>query len=494
MLEKIDLTKSMSKSEYRTLSSALDERLALLQRECRSAGIPIIILFEGLGASGKGTLISSLIEPLDPRGFSVFTIQRPDENERMHPYLWRFWTRLPANGQIAIFDRSWYRRVQIDHFDTPLSELQLAQTYQEINSFEELLIHGGTLILKFFLHISKKEQKKRFDKLSESKETAWRVTKEDLRHNRHYEEFLRINDEMLSHTDTELCPWTIIEATDKEYASVKMKNTVIRRIQEALDTLQSAPAHPLPLPTALAEEYRPTVLAGVDLSKTLTRDEYKDRLDSLQKRLSTLHSELYRRRIPVVLAFEGWDAGGKGGAIKRLTQALDPRGYIVHPVSSPNDLEKSHHYLWRFWQYMPKDGHITIFDRSWYGRVMVERIEGFCKEEEWKRAYKEINEMEANLVHAGAIVLKFWMHIDKNEQEKRFRERQENPAKQWKITDEDWRNRAKWDLYEPAVDEMLLRTSTPEAPWIIVEGNSKYYARIKVLETVIHAIEKRLDC
>lgn len=491
MLEKIDLSKAMSKEEYRSVRDMLDEQLSLLQRECRQAQLPVIILFEGWGAAGKGTLISRLIEPLDPRGFSVYTIQREDENEKRHPYLWRFWTKLPADGQIAIFDRSWYRRVQIDHFHDSLSETELSQAYQEINSFEELLIRGGAVIIKFFLHLSKKEQKKRFNALLSSEETAWRVTKEDLNHNRHYDEYLRLNDEMLGHTDTELAPWTIIEATDRQYAVAKMKSVVIARLREALQKQQAASS--AALPTATEAAYRPCVLGGVDLSKSLTREEYKEKLEKLQAKLSRLHSELYLKRIPVVLAFEGWDAGGKGGAIKRLTHALDPRGYVVHPVSAPNDIEKAHHYLWRFWQAMPKDGHITIFDRSWYGRVMVERIEGFCSENEWKRAYKEINEMEENLVHSGAIVLKFWMQIDKDEQERRFKERQENPAKQWKITDEDWRNREKWDQYEIAVDEMLLRTSTANAPWIIVEGNCKYYARIKVLETVIEAIEKRLQ-
>ena len=225
----------------------------------------------------------------------------------------------------------------------------------------------------------------------------------------------------------------------------------------------------------------------------MTKQEYQKRLKELQKKLTKLHSELYRQRIPVILAFEGWDAGGKGGAIKRLTQAMDPRGYAVTPISAPNDIEKSMHHMWRFWTAVPKAGHVGIFDRSWYGRVMVERLEGFCSENEWRRAYKEINNMEASWANSGAIVLKFWMHIDKDEQERRFTERQNTPDKQWKITDEDWRNRAKWDQYEVAVDEMLVRTSTTYAPWIIVEANSKYYARIKVLETVVDAIEKRLE-
>ena len=234
------------------------------------------------------------------------------------------------------------------------------------------------------------------------------------------------------------------------------------------------------------------MLDAVDLSKSLTKSVYKKELADLQKRMALLHSELYRRRIPVVIGFEGWDAGGKGGAIHRLTQTMDPRGYEVIPTSAPNDIEKAHHYLWRFWNHMPKAGHVAIFDRTWYGRVMVERIEGFCTENEWRRAYSEINRMEAQLADAGAIVLKFWLHIDKDEQKKRFEERMEDPNKQWKITDEDWRNREKWDDYVKAVDEMILRTSTTYAPWIVVEGNDKLYARIKVLRTVVEAIEKRV--
>ena len=240
------------------------------------------------------------------------------------------------------------------------------------------------------------------------------------------------------------------------------------------------------------DPYRTTVLAGINPQQPMTKEVYKKRLNELQNRLALLHSEIYQKRIPVVIAFEGWDAGGKGGAIKRLTEYLDPRGYEVIPTAAPNDIEKAHHYLWRFWEAMPKAGHIAIFDRTWYGRVMVERIEKLCSEDEWKRAYKEINEMETHLANFGAVVLKFWLHIDKDEQERRFNERMNTPEKQWKITDEDWRNREKWPQYEIAVDEMILRTSTNYAPWIIVEGNNKYYARIKVLETVVEALEKRL--
>lgn len=496
MLEKIDLSKKMSKKEFNTLMRELDAKLGRLQRICKEKRIPVIIAVEGFGAAGKGTMINRLIEPLDPRGFKVYTTQSETENEHYHPFLWRFWNMMPGKGRISILDRSWYRILLNDRFDGKTDAKSLATAADEINSFEKLLTDDHIVLIKFFLIISQKEQKKRLKKLAESKETAWRVTDSDWKRCEHYDEYFRLTEEALQKTDRDNAPWTIIESEDREYAAAKVISTVVKRLEDAIADADRRAK----LPRASVEEsaqifpdaFRASALAGIDLSKTLTKEQYQKQLKELQKKLSRLHGELYQRRIPVVLAFEGWDAGGKGGAIKRLTQALDPRGYEVHPVSAPNDLEKSHHYLWRFWTAVPKAGHIAIFDRSWYGRVMVERLEGFCSEDEWRRAYKEINNMEECWANSGCIVLKFWMQIDKNEQERRFTERQENPDKQWKITDEDWRNRAKWDQYEVAVDEMLVRTSTTYAPWIIVEANSKYYARIKVLKTVVDAIEQYL--
>lgn len=510
MLEKIDLTKKLGNREFKKVMEPLALRLGGLQRECRDRKIPVIIVFEGFGAAGKGTLINELIQPLDPRGFNVYAINGESAEEQLRPFLWRFWTKTPENGRIAIFDRSWYRRVLIDRFDKRTTQRQLSYAYNEIVSFEQQLSDGGNVILKFFLDISKKEQEKRFEKMLSSKETAWKVSKGDLKRNKYFNEYKRMNEEMLQKTDTDFAPWTIIEAMDREYATVKILHTVVKRLEHHLASLKAAEKDKTDKSLEAAKQtgaedgrsvvedkksetvFKSSVLSSVDLNLTYTKDEYKVKLEPLQKRLALLHSEIYRRRIPVVLGFEGWDAGGKGGAIKRVTQCLDPRGYAVQPTAAPNDIEKAHHYLWRFWQTFPKAGHISLYDRTWYGRVMVERIEGFCSTQEWNRAYKEINDMEGNLAHDGAVILKFWMQIDKEEQERRFKERLETPEKQWKITEEDWRNREKWDDYEAAVDEMLIRTSTTYAPWIIVEGNCKYYARIKVLETLVHALEERI--
>lgn len=504
MLEKIDLSRKAEKEVYRQAKETYGPRLGWAQRRLKEAGIPVLILFDGMDAAGKGTQINRLIQFLDPRGFDVYASSRVTEDEAMRPFLWRFWTLMPENGRIAVFDRSWYRKVREDRFEGRTAKKELAEAFRDICSFEKQLTDSKAVIIKLFLYISREEQKKRFKKLEESGETAWRVTKEDWKRNEDYDRYLKINEEMLERTDTEYAPWTIIEATDKSYGAMKILKTVTETLEDALakmaeeerlkeekkksaETLLKAGENP-----AENSRYQNGVLSGIDLSKTMTREAYKKEIDRLQKKLELLHSELYRLRIPVVLGFEGWDAGGKGGAIRRLTSHLDPRGYQVCPTAAPNDVEKKHHYLWRFWNRMPKAGHIAIFDRTWYGRVMVERIEGFCREEEWRRAYQEINEMESHLVNAGAVVLKFWLQIDKDEQKRRFEERMRIPEKQWKITDEDWRNREKWDQYELAVNEMLVRTSTTYAPWIVVEGNCKYYARVKVLRTVVEALEKKI--
>ena len=492
MLEKVDLSKKLSKEEYKEKMPQLEAQLGRLQRECKSLGIPIMIVFEGFGASGKGLQIGRLIQSMDPRGFEVHPIKKETEEERMHPFMWRFWTKTPARGRIAIFDGSWYRRVLIDRFEKRTKNKELTDAFHSINSFEEQLSEDGTLIIKLLLDIDKKEQKKRFEKLEKNKETAWRVTQGDKERNVHYDEYAAMMEDMLFKTDTDYAPWTIIESMDKRFATFKIYSTVIKAMTEQIEKARQEKPSPVHEEGESGKELQVSILSGTDLSLHYTKEEYKEKLEKLQKKMEKLHGELYRRRIPVVLGFEGWDAGGKGGAIKRLTERMDARGYVVNPTASPNDIEKAHHYLWRFWRAMPKDGHVAIFDRTWYGRVMVERIEGFCTTEEWKRAYKEINDMERDLYNAGAIVIKFWMHIDKDEQERRFKERQENPEKQWKITDEDWRNREKWDQYEDAVNEMLMRTSTDYAPWMVIEGNDKYYARVKVLRTVVDAIEARL--
>ena len=432
MLEKLDLTKTLSKSEYKEKIMELEPKIGKLQRECKDLGIPVMITFEGYDAAGKGVQIGELIKALDPRGFEVHAVKKETEEEQMHPFLWRFWTKMPSKGRIAIYDSSWYRKVLIDRFEKKTKKKEVADAYRSICSFEEQLTDDGMVLIKIFLAIDKKEQKKRLEKLLSSKETSWRVSEGDLKRNKEFGEYEAINEEMLMRTDTEYAPWNIVEAVDRRFATAKIYAIVARtlagkveevRRKERLGQFKEEEMAEPEKETAQDKKLTESILAKADLSLSYSKEEYRKRLEQLQKKMEKLHGELYRRRIPVVLGFEGWDAGGKGGAIKRLTQKMDPRGYVVHPTASPNDIERAHHYLWRFWVDMPKAGHITIFDRTWYGRVMVERIEGFCTKQEWQRAYKEINDMEHDLASAGAVVLKFWMQIDKDEQERRFRAR-----------------------------------------------------------------------
>jgi len=494
MLENIDLSRKVPKAGYKQAKDDVDLNLSVLDRGAREAGFPVIIIFEGWDAAGKGTLINELILPLDPRGFAVRSTLAPNQEEAMRPFLWRFWTKTPARGRIAIFDRSWYRRVLNERVDGDVRGASLQQACDDIVSFERQLADDGNLIIKFFLHISKEEQKKRFAKLRRNPTTAWRVTKEDLKRQKQYREYLAATEEMLAGTDSDFAPWTVIEANNQRFATLKIFKTVINALAAGLERArpQAKPRRKASAAGNLPDALNASVLDKVDLSLSLERETYKKRLKRAQRRARELEHEIYMRRIPVVVVYEGWDAAGKGGNIRRLTQNLDPRGYEVVPIAAPTDIEKAHHFLWRFWNHMPKAGHITIFDRSWYGRVLVERVEGFCSVSDWKRSYREINEMERHLANFGAVLVKFWVQIDKGEQLKRFRAREQDEHKRWKITEEDWRNRKKWGAYKEAVDEMLFRTSTPYAPWTIVESNCKLYARVKAIETVCKAIEGRL--
>ena len=497
MLEKVDLSKKIEKSKFKEIIPKMELKLGELQRKARDLKIPVSIVFEGWDAAGKGYQINKLILPLDPRGFNVYPINPPNEDEKLRPFLWRFWVRTPAKGRIAIFDRSWYGRVLVERVDKLVERKVWEKAYDEIKSFERQLTDDGNVILKFFLHIDKKEQKKRFKEIEENPVTAWKVTDLDWKHHKNYDRYLESCEEMFAKTDTDYSPWHIIESNNLRFAQVKIFKTIIEKLEEKIVELESkkivSAKEKSKGSIIKLENIDSSILDKIDLSLSVTREEYEKEIDKYQERFREVEHEIYVRRIPLVIVYEGCDAGGKGGNIKRLTQELDPRGYEVISISAPNDIEKAHQYLWRFWKAFPKAGHITIFDRSWYGRVLVERVEGFCSEDEWKKAYQEINEMEEQFVNFGAVLVKFWLQIDKDEQLRRFKERQKIPYKRWKITDEDWRNRKKWGQYKEAVDEMLFRTSSRYAPWTIVESDCKHYARIKTLRTVIRAVNKKIE-
>lgn len=476
--------------ELKQRLKAAEEKLSQQQMKLKEKRLPVLVLIEGWGAAGKGSAIGQIIKNIDPRFFKVFSMpSTPTEEERRRPFLYRFFEKIPEAGKFTFLDSGWMDQIMKERLDGKLDDKAYAQRVDSVKRFERGLTDNGYLVLKFFFHISKKEQESRIDALLSEKDTAWRVSEGDLWQNRHYDKCLEAFDRYLDDTNTPSAPWYIVDSKSKKFAELQVMETLCMGIETALHNESLAvPLLQNAFPLIKMPKLRDVPLEG----KTLDEEEYKKELKELQAKLGQLHNRLYRKRVPVIIAYEGWDAAGKGGNIKRLTGALDPRGFEVHPIASPEPHEKARHYLWRFWTRLPKDGHIAIFDRTWYGRVMVERLEGFCSENDWQRAYYEMNEFEQELYNWGAVILKFWVQIDKDTQLARFTERQNTPSKQWKITDEDWRNREKWDLYEQAVDEMLQKTSTTYAPWHILESVDKKYARIKALHIVIDALEKAL--
>ena len=468
---------------------AAKQKLASLQMQLKEHKVPVLVLVEGWGAAGKGSTIGRIIRNIDPRFFKVATMAAPSEEERRKPFLYRYFAQLPEAGKFTLLDSGWMDEITRSRLHGKMDDQEYTARIDSVKRFERQLTDNGYVVAKFFFAISRKELAARMKKLQRKKDTAWRVSENDIWQNAHYEKCRDVFSQYMSDTNTSNAPWYIVDAEDKKWAKLQVLETLVSGIEVALQNQSLA----VPILQNVFPLVRMPKLAEIPLDKQVDEAEYKEKLKGLQSRLGALHNRLYRKRVPVVIAYEGWDAAGKGGNIKRVTGALDPRGFEVHPIASPEPHEKARHYLWRFWTRLPKTGHIAIFDRSWYGRVMVERLEGFCSENDWRRAYNEINEFEKELADWGAVIIKFWVQIDKDTQLARFTERQNTPEKQWKITDEDWRNREKWDAYEQAVDEMLQKTSTVYAPWHILESVDKKYARLKALEIIIAALEKALD-
>ena len=569
MLETVDFSlEDLPKDAYKRRHDQLTDRLVVLQQEARNKGVGLVVLFEGWNGAGKGSRISDLMYHLDARATSVHVTENLDvEAARsfagtdqgvtgFFPVMQEFWKALGPRGDITFYDRGWYtaamqqvlynlfgtlslpKGLSRDHVLATLGErrLQAAQAYVDsIADFERQLSDDGYVVVKFFVHMTKKGQKKRLMRLHDDPATRWRVSEEKLARIGNYEEAYALYDRLLEDSDFEFAPWTLLNGEDKRRTNVAVAETLVQALESALaalpaeddgvassvctapSTQPSAPAvacagsdvAPAATPTASsAAASRPAAQAPrtsrfpgvpdrprldeVDHSLALDEQTYRKRLKRLQKRLNALENEMYQKRVPLMVMYEGWDAAGKGGNIKRVAQALDARAYTIFPSPAPTRPELPHPHLWRYWTRLPKAGHVGIYDRSWYGRVLVERVEGFATPEQWARAYDEINEFERDLVEWGAILLKFWVDVSSEEQLRRFQERQNDPAKQWKITEEDWRNRDKYSQYKEAVEDMFRLTSTTFAPWTVLESDDKRHARVKALEIIVEALEARL--
>ncbi|MEW6071211.1 MAG: polyphosphate:AMP phosphotransferase [Planctomycetota bacterium] len=505
IFEAAELGLAVPRAEFREQEPILRKRLLDAQARLREAGFPVLVLFGGVDGAGKGETANVLSEWMDPRRIVTRSFGTPSEEEGERPEHWRFWRDLPPRGYLGVFLSAWYSRPLLDRAYENIDAAEFDARLDKIVALEKMLADDGALIVKFWMHLGREQQRRRLQSLEEDPLLSWRVTKLDWKHWRLYDRFIGAAEQLLRRTDAPHAHWTIIEGADPYYRNLTAGRGLLDALEQRLAEREAAAAEaagqaaePPPAETiTVAEAPAPApaggVLAGLDLTKELDEEEYRSRLKKWQARLNLLHRQARDQKRSMILVFEGWDAAGKGGAIRRVTAALDARDFEVISIAAPTDEERAHHYLWRFWRHLPRAGRVIAFDRSWYGRVLVERIEGFAKPAEWERAYDEINEFERLLVDHGTVLAKFWLHITPEEQERRFLARKEIPYKRWKLTAEDWRNRARWTDYERAVEEMMTRTGTEIAPWHAVPANDKGFARIAVLKHVCRELERALE-
>jgi len=503
MFETAELGRSVSRREFNKTAPVLREQLLELQNELRERRhFQVIMLFAGVDGAGKGETVSVLNAWMDPRWLVSLAYDEPTDEERERPEFWRYWRDLPPRGRIGMFLSAWYHQPVLDRVYGTVDEASFMKCLDRIVGFERALARDGALILKFWMHLSRDAQEHRLKCLEQDPLTKARVTERDWHHWQIYDKFIDTAEQIIARTNRGVAPWTVIEGADANYRTISvttiLRDALERRLaEERLDQRASSSTGNGSKKTKgktksesddASEVIEPsanaiTVLHRLDMDQRLDKTEYQQRLIEQQACLHRLHLKAKSEKVSSVLVFEGPDAAGKGSAIKRINEAMDARNYQVHGIAAPTDEEMAQHYLWRFWRRLPPAGQVTIFDRSWYGRVLVERIEGFASQDEWRRSYAEINDFEDQLIEHGILLMKYWIHITKDEQLARFKLREKTPYKRWKITEEDWRNRERWEQYEHAVNDMVQFTSTSVAPWTLVEGNDKRFARLKVLET-----------
>ena len=493
MFEATKVGRTVDKDTFKEQQEELRTQLLLVQRELRQTDIPVLVLIAGIGGAGKGEVVNRLNEWLDARGVQTFAYWDETDEERQRPRYWRFWRSLPPRGEIAILFGGWYLAPIEQRVKGQCHDAELDAELSRIVDFERMLTQDGALIVKFWFHLSEAEQKARLKELSRDDRSRWKMLPRKGHFRKHYDHIEYVAERLIRHTDRGIAPWYLIEAKDRRYRDLTMGKTLLQAIRRRLSeppVMEPPSSSHLELPEVPSA--RITVLDQLDLSQTLAPEVYKTALPALQDQLNDLCWQAYKQKRSVVLVFEGADAGGKGGAIRRFTNAIDARLYRAIPIAAPTDEEKAQHYLWRFWRHIPRAGYITIYDRSWYGRVLVERVEGFATDAEWRRAYAEINEFEEQLTESGVILFKFWLQVSPEEQLRRFQDREAVPYKRYKITDEDWRNREKSDQYKAAVNDMVVYTSTESASWTLIEGDDKLFARIKVLTTLRDGLQAAL--
>jgi len=489
MFESAEIGHQIDKETYDAAVPELRQALLEAQFELREqARFPLIILLNGIEGAGKGETVKLLNEWMDPRLIQVETFDQQTDEELARPPFWRYWRRLPPKGRTGVFFGNWYSQMLQGRVHQRIDDAQLDQAIGTTVRFERMLCDEGALIFKFWLHLSKKQMKARLKILQDDPLHSWRISPLDWQQSKTYDDFVRYGERVLRRTSRDYAPWYVVEGADERYRSLTVGRILLEGLQAALRQEKLPTRQPHAAPVAASIDNRGLV-DSLDMTQSLDKDSYQQQLVAEQARLARLLRDKRFRRHALVAVFEGNDAAGKGGAIRRVTGALDPRQYHIVPVAAPTEEEQAQPYLWRFWRHIPARGHFTMFDRSWYGRVLVERVEGYCSQADWLRAYSEINDFEEQLTEAGVVLVKFWMAIDQQTQLERFQEREKTAFKRFKITEDDWRNRDKWTHYVDAVNDMVDRTSTEIAPWTLIEANDKRFARVKVLRTLNEALE-----
>jgi polyphosphate:AMP phosphotransferase len=489
MFESAEIGRCIDKDTFDAEAPALREALLEAQYELQQQGrLAVLILINGIEGAGKGETVKLLNEWMDPRLIQVSTFDQQTDEELARPSAWRYWRQLPPKGRIGVFFGNWYSQMLRGRVHRRIKSAVLDQAIDSALGLERMLCDEGTLIFKFWFHLSKEHMQARLKALQDDPLHSWRISPLDWQQSKTYDKFVRVGERVLRRSSRDYAPWYVVEGVDEYYRSLTVGRILLEGLQAALKTKKRPLPHPhaAPLTSSLDER---GLLESLDMSQALDKDTYAEQLVIEQARLSSLMRDKRMRRHSLVAVFEGNDAAGKGGAIRRVIGALDPRQYRIVPVAAPTEEERAQPYLWRFWRHIPPRGKFTLFDRSWYGRVLVERVEGFCEPGDWLRAYGEINDFEEQLSEAGVVLVKFWLSIDQQTQLERFKAREQIPFKRFKITEDDWRNREKWPLYRDAVGDMVDRTSTEIAPWTLVEANDKRFARIKVLRTINEALE-----
>ncbi|NNN07280.1 MAG: polyphosphate:AMP phosphotransferase [Elusimicrobia bacterium] len=489
MFESAELGRTVDKKTYAAREARLRVDLLKAQHELAATKVRLLVLVGGVEGGGKTEVARRLVDWLDARGLNVEAYgDRSDEIDE-RPEYWRYWTTLPAAGRGAILLGAWYTKPIVRRALKEDGEGRFERALDRAAAFEAMLTREDTALVKLWLHLSKKDQRRRLRELEEDPATAWRVSKRDWDFARKYDRFRGVCERALARSGTVDAPWTVIDAMDRRWRNLAAGEAVLAALKAGLARARASAAANVP---DRPKPPKVSVLTRLDMAKALDEHDYARKLDKQQARVAELTRRLRKDRRALICAFEGVDAAGKGGAIRRLLSAIDARNARVMAVAAPTDEERAHPYLWRFWRHLPRLGRTTIYDRTWYGRVLVERVEGFCSQADWKRAYGEISAFEEELSESGIVVCKFWLQISSEEQLKRFQDRVKTPFKQYKITDEDWRNRGKWDAYQAAAVEMIEKTSTPDAPWTLVEAQDKKWARVKVLKTVADRLEEEL--